>query len=88
MLMNQLPDHSTATTNPPGLNVVWTNAPQTSAGTYTVTPTINDPNYQGSASGTFTINKAAASVVLSNMIQNYTGSALTPTASTTKPGTL
>jgi MBG domain/Bacterial Ig-like domain (group 3)/Transmembrane protein 131-like N-terminal len=45
----------TATTNPPGLTIVWTNAPQTDLGTYTVTATVNDPNYQGSASGPFLI---------------------------------
>jgi len=76
----------TATTNPPGLNVVWTNAPQTNAGTYTVTATVNDPNYQGSASSTFTITKATASVTLSNLSQTYTGSALSPSAATTPPG--
>jgi MBG domain len=75
-----------ATTNPPGLAITWTNAPQTNAGSYTVTATVNNPNYQGSASGTFTINKAAASVVLSNMTQTYTGGALTPTATTNPPG--
>jgi hypothetical protein len=48
----------TATTNPPGLAITWTNAPQTKAGSYAVTATVNDPNYQGSAGGTFTINPA------------------------------
>src|SRR5206468_6554836 len=63
----------TATTNPPGLAITWTNAPQTLAGTYAITATVNDANYQGSASGTFTIGKAAASVALANMSQPYTG---------------
>ena len=76
----------TATTNPPGLGITWTNAPQSNAGSYAVTATVNDPDYQGSASGTFTINKAAASVVLSNLTQTYTGSALTPSATTNPPG--
>ncbi|MBK5290128.1 MAG: S8 family serine peptidase [Acidobacteriia bacterium] len=75
-----------ATTTPPGLAITWTNAPKTQAGTYAVTATVNDANYQGSASGTFTITKGAASVVLSNMTQTYTGSALTPLATTTPPG--
>jgi hypothetical protein len=48
----------TATTNPPGLGIAWTNAPQTQAGSYAVTATVNNPNYQGSASETFTINPA------------------------------
>jgi len=51
-----------------------------------VTATVNDPNYEGSASGTFKINKAATTVTLSNMTQTYTGSPLTPTATTTPPG--
>jgi hypothetical protein len=76
----------TATTNPAGLAITWTNAPQTNAGTYPVTATVNDPSYQGSASGTFTINKATASVSLSSLTQNYTGSALTPAAATTPSG--
>ena len=76
----------TATTNPPGLAIVWTNAPQTNAGTYSVTATVNDANYQGSASGTFIINKATASVSLSNLTQDYTGSALSPSATTSPAG--
>ena len=76
----------TATTVPPGLAIVWTNAPPTSAGSYAVTATVNDPNYQGAASGTFAIEKAAATVTLSNLTQTYTGSPLTPTATTVPPG--
>lgn len=75
-----------ATTNPPGLALTWTNAPQSQPGSYTVIATVSDPNYTGSASGTFTINKTAASLVLSNMTQTYTGGALTPTATTNPPG--
>lgn len=75
-----------ATTNPPGLAITWTNAPQTGAGSYGVTATVNDPNYQGSASGTFTIGKAAASITLSNLSQTYSGTALVPTATTNPPG--
>ena len=45
----------TATTTPAGLTIVWTGAPQANVGTYNVTATINNANYQGSASGTFTI---------------------------------
>jgi hypothetical protein len=52
----------TATTTPAGLNVTWTGAPQTSAGTYSVTATINDPNYQGSAFGSFEISKATQTI--------------------------
>ena len=76
----------TATTTPAGLTIVWTNAPQTNAGTYTVTATVNDTNYQGSASGSFVINKTTATVTLGSMTQTYTGSALTPTATTNPAG--
>ena len=75
----------TATTTPAGLGVDWTGTPQTNVGSYPVS-TVNDPNYQGSASGTFVINKAPATVALSNLTQTYTGSALTPTATTTPAG--
>jgi subtilisin family serine protease/uncharacterized protein with FMN-binding domain len=76
----------TATTNPAGLSITWTNATQTAAGTYTVTATVNDPNYTGSATGTFVINKASATVSLGNLSQGYTGSALKPTATTSPSG--
>jgi hypothetical protein len=76
----------TATTTPSGLAITWAGAPDTNAGSYPVTATVNNPNYQGSASGTFTINKATATVTLSNLTQTYTGSALTPTATTTPSG--
>ena len=52
----------TATTVPAGLTIVWTSAPQTAAGTYAVTATINDPDYSGSASGGFVIQKATPTV--------------------------
>ncbi len=53
----------TATTNPAGLAIGWTGAPQTSVGSYTVTAAVNDPNYVGSATGTFTIVMPAAPAV-------------------------
>jgi uncharacterized protein YjdB len=76
----------TATTAPSGLAITWTGAPDTNAGTYPVTATVNDPNYTGSASGSFVISPAAATVTLSNLTQTYTGSALTPTATTVPSG--
>jgi uncharacterized repeat protein (TIGR03803 family) len=76
----------TATTTPPGLTIDWTNAPQANPGNYAVTATVNDSNYQGSSGGTFVIAKAAATVTLSNLIQTYAGSPLSPTATTTPPG--
>ena len=52
-----------ATTDPPGLAVVFTHndfgvplaSPPIDPGSYGVTATVNDPNYQGSATGTLTI---------------------------------
>ena len=76
----------TVTTVPSGLSYSLSGAPDTGAGSYPVTATVTDPNYQGSSSGTFMINKAAATVTLSNLTQTYTGSALTPTATTTPAG--
>jgi hypothetical protein len=45
----------TATTTPTGLTTNWTGAPQTDVGSYPVTATVNDVNYQGSSDGTFEI---------------------------------
>ncbi|MGA9777360.1 MAG: MBG domain-containing protein, partial [Verrucomicrobiia bacterium] len=58
----------------------------TSAGSYTVVGTINDPNYQGSATGTLVIAQASGSITLGNLSQTYTGSAKTATATTTPSG--
>ena len=54
----------TATTTPTGLSVDWTGAPQTDPGSYPVTVTVNDSNYQGSASGTFLIQSAGVSITV------------------------
>ena len=59
----------TATTTPAGLTIGWTGAPQTNAASYAVTATVNDSNYQGSASGSFVIGKATATVT----VNGYTG---------------
>jgi N-acetylneuraminic acid mutarotase len=76
----------TVATTPSGLSFSLSGAPDTNAGSYPVTATVTDPNYTGSASGTFVINKAAATVTLSNLTQTYTGNVLTPTATTTPAG--
>jgi len=56
------PLSATATTNPTGLKVALTyngsTTPPTTVGSYTVVATINDTNYTGSATGTFTITPA------------------------------
>jgi hypothetical protein len=61
------PKATTAATNPAGLSVIITYNGSTTvpvdAGTYSVVVTINDPNYQGSASGTMTIAAASGGEV-------------------------
>jgi len=76
----------TVTTTPSGLTYTLTGAPDTNAGSYAVTATITNPNYTGTANGTFVISPAAATVTLSNLTQAYTGSALSPTVTTTPSG--
>jgi hypothetical protein len=56
----------TVTTTPAGLSYSLTGAPQTNAGTYPVTATITNPNYTGTASGSFVIAKAAQATVFLN----------------------
>jgi pyrimidine deaminase RibD-like protein len=86
------PLSATATTTPSGLAVTYTyngsTTVPTTAGTYTVVATINDPNYQGSTTGTLVIAKATTgvSVTLGSLSQTYTGSPLTPTVTTTPSG--
>jgi hypothetical protein len=46
----------TVSTVPAGLTTSLTGAPQTAAGSYPVTATVTDPNFVGSANGTFVIN--------------------------------
>ncbi len=80
----------TATTMPAGLVVDFTYdghgwAP-TNAGSYAVTGTVNEANWQGSATGTLVVGKAAATVVLQNLAQTYNGTARTVTATTMPAG--
>jgi MBG domain/Bacterial Ig-like domain (group 3) len=70
------------TTTPSGLNVSVTysgnaQAP-TNAGSYNVVATINDPNYQGSATGTLKIDKAVLSVDAKDQSTVYGDSNLPP----------
>ena len=81
---------ATATTTPTGLTVNLTyngsaNAP-TNAGSYTVIGTINDANYQGSATNTLVISPAAGVVTLGSLSQTYNGTARPATATTTPTG--
>ena len=76
----------TASTTPSGLSTTITyngvSSAPTNAGSYTVVATVNDSNYDGSATNTLTIGKASASVSLSGLSQTYDGTARTVTATT------
>ncbi len=80
---------ATATTTPSGLTVGLTyngsSTAPTTAGTYTVVGTINDPNYTGTASGSLIITKATATVTLGNLVVTYNGSPQAATATTNPP---
>ncbi|HEY4359216.1 MAG TPA: MBG domain-containing protein [Acidobacteriaceae bacterium] len=84
---NTSPQAATASTTPAGLTVVLTyNGSPTipvNAGSYTVTGTINDPNYQGTSTSTMVIAKAVAPVTLGSLNQTYTSFPLAATATTT-----
>ena len=76
----------TATTMPGGLAVTFTyngsTTPPTSAGSYTVVGTINDSNYQGTATGTLVINPAPLTITAAANTKVYDGTtsaAATPT---------
>ena len=81
---------ATATTDPAGLNVVITydgSAPApTAAGSYAVVATVHESIYDGTASGTLTIRKAAATLELSDLEHTYDGSAKSATATTNPAG--
>ena len=81
---------ASVTTDPSGLDVSLTydgsSAAPTNAGSYVVAASVNDPNYEGSASETLIIAKAAAEVVLGDLSQTYDGSAKVATAATTPAG--
>lgn len=84
------PHATTATTDPAGLTVVITynggGTVPVNAGSYTVVATVDDENYEGSATGTLVIAKALATVTLSDLEQTYTGSPLVATGQTSPAG--
>ncbi len=63
------------TTTPPGLTVDITynggSTPPTAAGTYSIVATVQSPNYQGTASGTLTVNKAMLTVKADSLSKVY-----------------
>jgi hypothetical protein len=79
---------ATATTTPSGRAVTFTYngsaTPPTAAGSYSVVGTMNDTNYQGSASGTLTIAKAAQSITFGALsAMSYGTAPFNPNASST-----
>ena len=81
---------ATASTTPTNLAVVLTynggSTAPTNAGGYTVVGTVLDSNYLGSATNTLFVAKAAAGIVLSNLVQTYDGSPKTVTYATSPSG--
>ena len=68
----------TVTTSPTGVPVSLTGAPDMNAGSYPVTVTVsNNPNYTGSASGTFVIAPASLTITATTNTKAFDG---TPTA--------
>ena len=87
---NGTPRPATSTTTPLGLGVTYTyngsSTVPTNAGTYTVIGTINDANYQGSATWTETVAQASATVLLGSLTPTYDGTAHAATATTAPAG--
>jgi uncharacterized membrane protein len=79
-----------ATTTPSGLSVTLTyngsSTAPSNAGSYPVVATVSDANYTGTANGTLSIGKAAASVLLGSLDATYDGTAKSASASTTPSG--
>src|SRR5262249_39416035 len=88
---NTAPHPTTATTTPPGLNVVITYdgaaAAPVNAGSHTVVATIDDANYAGSASGKLLINPAPAGIALGSLLRTFDGNPK-PASVTTDPAGL
>ena len=79
-----------ATTAPPGLAVGLTYAGNTwaptNAGSYVVTGTVADANYEGTASATLVVAQAAATVTLSDLDQAFDGTPQGATVATEPVG--
>ena len=63
----------------------WSNSP-VNAGQYAVTGVVNDANWQGTNTTTLTIQKATASVALTNLTWTYDGSPKSPASLTSPTG--
>ncbi|PYS48327.1 MAG: hypothetical protein DMG13_25810 [Acidobacteria bacterium] len=89
---DDLPKSATATTSPADLTVVtitYNGSPTVpvNAGSYAVAASLSNDNYQGSASGTLVISKAAAIITLDGLAHIYDGSTK-PATATTSPADL
>ena len=92
------PKSATVITTPGSLDVIVTytgtagtsystsTTPPTNVGSYTVTASILDPDYQGSATGTLTVGKATATIDFGTTTFVYNGSPQPLTITTTPPG--
>lgn len=87
---NGSPAAVAVTTEPAGLPVTVTyngdTNPPTAIGSYAVVATVNDPNYQGSATGTLVVDRTPVSVLLSNLEHTFDGSPKAATVSTSPAG--
>jgi hypothetical protein len=61
----------TVTTVPSGLAISLVGAPDTITGSYAVTATVNNPNYTGSASGTFVISPVMLTITANNATRAF-----------------
>jgi hypothetical protein len=81
---------ATAATSPEGLVVTLSYdgspTPPVAAGSYAVAATIADPNHTGTAAGTLTVRKRAASVILGNLTHTYDGTPRSATVTTHPAG--
>jgi hypothetical protein len=90
-IYNGLAKAASATTMPAGLSVEFTydgnaGAP-TNAGSYAVTGTVDDVNYQGSAADTLVISRGQDTIIFdaTNQVYDGTGKAVTATADSGSP---
>ena len=87
---NGAPAAAVVKTEPSGLPVGVTYngspAPPTAIGTYTVVATVDDANYQGTATGTLVIDRTPVVVTLSNLSHTYDGTPKAATAGTIPAG--
>jgi pectin methylesterase-like acyl-CoA thioesterase len=89
---NGSPNAVTVTTEPAGLPVTITYngsaTPPSAIGSYTVVATINDANYQGTATGTLVVDRTPVAVTLSNLVHTADGTPKAATVSTNPVGPL